>query len=400
MQGQLDDLAFRLVVGPGVAPAATVAVLFRRHDSWVCVTGSAGVRSLAQPQPVTAESPFDLASVSKPFVAAALARLAQAGRLDLQAPLGALLGEAHAGASSTCSLELLLSHRAGLFAHRTLYAPLLEGRAFDRGQALTIAANARRSECSGQPPTAGFPPLYSDLGYILAGDAAERLLGRPLDELVFDEVCDPLGLTLGSARQRLHRSSSFLGEVVPTEHVPWRGGELVGAVHDDNAWALAGHGLSGQAGLFGSAEAVARFGAAILDALAGRNRAWLGQSSAEWLVSGRPGGTLRAGFDGKAHTASSAGERCGPRTFGHLGFTGTSLWCDPDADVAAALLSNRVNLKREREGPTIRDVRPQVHDLLFDLAERWKKAPGAEVLETAGKECKISANVKRRGPAS
>jgi CubicO group peptidase (beta-lactamase class C family) len=113
----------------------------------------------------------------------------------------------------------------------------------------------------------------------------------------------------------------------------------------------------------------------MLDALAGRSAAWLGQSSASWLVRDRPGGTLRAGFDGKAHAGSSAGKRSGPRTFGHLGFTGTSLWCDPDADVAVALLSNRVNAKQEREAPTIRDVRPEVHDLLFGLAERWKTAP-------------------------
>jgi serine-type D-Ala-D-Ala carboxypeptidase len=86
-------------------------------------------------------------------------------------------------------------------------------------------------------------------------------------------------------------------------------------------------------------------------------------------VRARPGGSLRAGFDGKSDepgVRSSAGERAGPRTFGHLGFTGTSLWIDPDADAVVALLSNRVH--PSRENVAIRALRPIVHDALFALA--------------------------------
>jgi len=86
----------------------------------------------------------------------------------------------------------------------------------------------------------------------------------------------------------------------------------------------------------------------------------------EWLVRERPGGTLRAGFDGKSPAGSSAGSRLGPRSFGHLGFTGTSLWIDPDARIVVSLLTNRVCPTREHLA--IRAARPWVHDALFDAA--------------------------------
>jgi CubicO group peptidase (beta-lactamase class C family) len=155
----------------------------------------------------------------------------------------------------------------------------------------------------------------------------------------------------------------------------FRGGEISGAVHDENAWAFSGHGLSGQAGLFGTAEAVARFGAFLLDALAARGGGPLTAESAGRLVrpraaEGQPpaaGNSLRAGFDGKSGTGSSAGERASDATFGHLGFTGTSLWCDPRAEIVTVLLTNRVCPSRDHVA--IRQARPRVHDALFAFGQ-------------------------------
>jgi CubicO group peptidase (beta-lactamase class C family) len=147
--------------------------------------------------------------------------------------------------------------------------------------------------------------------------------------------------------------------------VAWRGGEIVGAVHDENAWAFCGKEVAGHAGLFGTAEGVARFGAGVLDALAGRLPGWLTQAEADVLTRPRAQGTLRAGFDGRAAEGSAAGAAFGPRAFGHLGFTGTSLWCDPDADVVAVILTNRVN--PTRDNIAIRRARPLLNDALFAL---------------------------------
>jgi CubicO group peptidase (beta-lactamase class C family) len=148
------------------------------------------------------------------------------------------------------------------------------------------------------------------------------------------------------------------GPFAPTETVAWRGGEVVGAVHDENAWAISGAGGSGHAGIFGTVGAVLAFGGAVLDRIDAPELAW--------LVRPRPGGTLCAGFDGKSPQGSSAGERMGPRSVGHLGFTGTSLWIDPDAGVVVALLTNRVC--PTRDNVAIRAARPWAHDALYEAA--------------------------------
>jgi CubicO group peptidase (beta-lactamase class C family) len=159
------------------------------------------------------------------------------------------------------------------------------------------------------------------------------------------------------------RHSDFAERCLPTETVPFRNGVVRGVVHDENAWALSGHALSGHAGLFGTALGVAHFGRALLDVFHGRSEAWLDARSLTPLLKERAGGTLRAGFDGKSADQSSAGSRAGMRSFGHLGFTGTSLWCDPDADRALVLLTNRVC--PTRNNPRIRAARPVVNDALF-----------------------------------
>jgi CubicO group peptidase (beta-lactamase class C family) len=306
---------------------------------------------------------FDLASLTKPMTAVAFVR----ARIDPSTPLGALVAEARGTASEAMPLELLLAHRAGLAAHRALYAPLLAGvgNRVDRSAALREAADARRPDAGGPAPTAGFAPLYSDLGFLLAGEAVARATGaRDAGEAIDRLVLAPLGIDRQAGTVRDLGSRGIEGPFAPTEEVAWRGGVISGAVHDENAWALAGLGGSGHAGIFGTIDAILTFGAAVIDGLAGRGP--LGEPSLRWLVRERPGGTLRAGFDGKSDVGSSAGSRMGPRTFGHLGFTGTSLWLDPDAEVAVSLLTNRVFPTREHLA--IRDARPWAHDALFDRA--------------------------------
>jgi len=360
----------RYVIEGGVAPVATAGY---RAPSAGAVVGAAGaLPGQAHGAEASVDTIFDLASVSKPVVACCLARLAARGVLALDTPLGAVLAEARGSRSERVPLELLLAHRAGLDAHRSLFARLFQGGPVRRDRALRTAADARRPECVAEPDRAGFPPVYSDLGYLLLGAAIEAKTGEPLDAVIEREVAAPLGIALGSARQLRARRASFDRDVAPTEVVPARGGCVRGVVHDENAWALSGHASSGHAGLFGTACDVLGFGAALLDALNGAS-SWLSRAAVQRLIEPRPGGTLRAGFDGKSSTGSSAGARCGPDTFGHLGFTGTSLWCDPAAGIVSVLLTNRVH--PTRENPRIRAARPLVHDALFDAAKAVLPAP-------------------------
>jgi serine-type D-Ala-D-Ala carboxypeptidase len=368
MRTTTDDIA-RRIVADGVAPACAAGCAVRTGP-WRRETGGA------------IDLKFDLASLTKPMTAVSVAR---AG-IDRRLPLGAFLPEVRGTASEHVSLELFLAHRAGLESHRPLYVPCLRGERVDRSAALREAASARRADAVGEPPSEGFAPVYSDLGYMLAGEALARHVGaRDAGDAIGRLVLDPLGLSSEAGTARDLAARGIEGPFAPTETVAWRGGAIVGEVHDENAWALTGKGGSGHAGIFGTVGAVLTFGGAVLDALDGIVGPFGAALDFSWLVRPRggtageeepgtgergpgaaPETTLRAGFDGKSGRGSSAGLRMGPRTFGHLGFTGTSLWIDPDAKVVVVLLTNRVCPSRDNS--VIRVARPKAHDSLFERA--------------------------------
>lgn len=365
----LDALLLREIVDAGVAPAAVAAVATLTEAGWLAAFGAAGRVGSA---PTTVDTPFDLASVTKPLFALSCARLVERGRLAWSAPASAYLPLIADTPAGERTLAEHLSHRAGLRAHVELFAPLREGRPLDIDRAYRTAAQSVRTGPDAEAPLDGShcsSPLYSDLGYLLVGRAVEEVTGRPLDEVLLGELREVCGEEqLGSSRQWRRRDPTFTERVAPTENVPWRGGTLRGVVHDDNAWALSGYGCSGHAGLFGSAPALLRFGVALLETLGPdpARRPLVRRSTLEELLRPRPGGSLRLGFDGKEDERSMAGRVAGPNTFGHLGYTGTSFWCDPDARTVTILLTNRVH-------PTagnlrIRQARPRVHDELFQLA--------------------------------
>jgi CubicO group peptidase (beta-lactamase class C family) len=342
-----------------------VGAAARRDGAFVHGLGAAGRLWPDAGAPfATTRTVFDLASVTKPLTALALARLERAGRLHRDERLGDVLPQLARTRSARVPLDLLAAHRAGLDAHLPLYTPLCEGRAVTLEAAFVTAADARREGCEGDPPPEGFAPVYSDMGYLLLGAAIASRGGDDLDRVVAREVTGPLGLGIGSARALRTQEVGFDERVAPTEVVAWRGGVVRGAVHDENAWALVGDASAGHAGLFGEARDVVALGVALLDALAGRLPAFLGPDDLEPLLRDRPGGSLLAGFDRRSGAPPSSGARFGPRTFGHLGFTGTSLWIDPDAELVGVLLTNRVHPTREHIA--IRAARPAVYDALAD----------------------------------
>jgi len=367
MLASFDRVAALVVDELRAAPCAVAAASLGTGAAIRRDIGAWGVLTRETGGPVaTHDTPFDLASVTKSFVAVTLARLAKRGKIGFDERLGSVLPDLSNTPVGNCPLELLLAHRSGLAAHRQLYAPLIEGRPMDRQRSI-IEASGSRPECEGERPTQGFFPVYSDMGYLLVGLAIEARTQTPLDEVVLGEVTGPLGIEaqVGSARQLGSRDADFLERVAPTEDVAFRGGVVRGVVHDENAWAFSGPGISGHAGLFGDAASVRTFGEAVLAALK-HDDGWLGPQDIEPLVRERQNGTLRAGFDGRGVTPSS-GSRLGPRSFGHLGFTGTSLWLDPDVGFVGVLLTNRVHPTRDHIA--IRAARPLAYDAMFDALE-------------------------------
>lgn len=327
---------------------------FREGDQVVFAKAAAG-KLKRDAAAVTPDTLYDLASLTKPFVAMTALRLAASGRLNLSARLDSIIGDARGGASGAATLEQLFSHRSGLAPWGGLYLDVPHEPGGGPARRWVLSEAARRSE--GQP---GEAMVYSDLGYMLAGAAMARIVGRPLDVLVREQITEPLGIAdkvffAGGAPSDVRAQLSRLA--APTERCDWRGRIVQGEVHDENCYALGG--VSGHAGLFGIAEAVATFGRAVLDSLKGR-RDFLNAEMLGHALAPQPGGSYVMGWDLKQAEGSSAGRRMGPHTFGHLGFTGTSLWCDPDADVVIVLLTNRVHPSRANE--KIRAFRPAFHD--------------------------------------
>jgi len=346
-------------------PAASVAAAkITEKGEIVLGSGAAGRLSFDDDaDETTADTVFDLASVTKPFTALTLARLARTGKLERHETLAEVLPELAKTRSANVTMDLLSAHRAGLAAHAAIFEPIVRGEAVDRNEALLCAADKRRDECAGEPPREGFAPVYSDLGYLLLGAAIARRGGGALDEVIDRELIQRLGLSIGSARLLERRDPLFSKKVAPTEIVPFRGGLIRGVVHDENAFAISGSGLAGHAGLFGTALDVAKMGVFVLEALLGRSDL-LEPQDIEPMTRQRPGGSELAGFDAKSGPHPSSGARLGPRTFGHLGFTGTSIWIDPDALFVGVLLTNRVHPLRT--SLAIRAARPLVYDAMFD----------------------------------
>ena len=336
-----------------VFPGGTACICFREGDVVEHVTAAAG--RLAPNGPKVEEStPYDLASLTKPFVATAALRLEAEGRLDLSTRADALLTDVRGGPGGVATIEQLLAHRSGLAAWGGLYLDVPHDAGSMAARRWILSEAARRSER--EPGTA---TEYSDLGYIIAGEAIARAAGASLDEVVEAEVTGPLGIAgevFYAGALAAERRAELMRRAAPTERCEWRGRIVRGEVHDENCSALGG--VAGHAGLFGSAHGVSVFGRAILDSFLGRIE-FVAQKTMERALADR-GGRYRLGWDVKSGNPSAAGRHLGPRTFGHLGFTGTSIWCDPDRDLVVVLLTNRIHPSRANE--KIKGFRPAFHD--------------------------------------
>lgn len=306
---------------------------------------------------VNPDTLYDLASLTKVVVTTTLAaQLLEQGRLDLDEPVAGRLPDFLATLGQAVTVGHLLDHSCGLPAHLPLYLDT-SGPASYRARLATVALEA--------PP--GTRTAYSDLGFLVLGLVIEQAAGARLEELARERVLGPLGL-----RDTLFRPPASLRErVAPTEDCPWRGRRLQGEVHDENAWALGG--VAPHAGLFGSAPDLARFARCLLNGGGLHGARLLRAETLERFTcrTSRPAGSSRAlGWDTPSGESSSAGSRLGPRAFGHTGFTGTSLWLDPEAGLYVILLSNRVHPTRAAGLAAIRAVRRAVADAAVAELER------------------------------
>jgi CubicO group peptidase (beta-lactamase class C family) len=318
------------------------------------------VEGLEGAAPVTTATPFDLASLTKPLATAPLLALFEAeGALELEAPVGSMLGELTGSRLAAQSLLALAAHTAGLPAWAPLY---LEGSCLESyvGQIADLAGPAG-------------PTVYSDLGYIVLGAVLERITGKPLDELFEARIARPLGLErMGFASDRRRFADAAATEqgsrherslAGPSgEGHAWRETIPRGEVHDSNAQALGG--VAGHAGLFGHLGDVARLVLELLDP----HRLPLDARARARLLRAVPGSAGRTVGLVLASRSSAARGILPADAPGHTGFTGTSLWLDPARQTCYVLLTNRVH---PRVGPrNFQLVRRAFHRMALRLVHR------------------------------
>lgn len=354
-------------VADGAFPGGVLAVGWNNH---LAVHPFGQLESGGKARVTDEDSMYDLASLTKPIVTTTAAMiLSERQELDLDLPVERYLPEFSAAAKSDSNpawraritVRMLLLHDSGLPAHREFYK---DTKGHD-----AILARMMAEPLVHEP---GTQVEYSDLGFILLGEIIERLTGEPLDTFAAKEIFAPLGM----AHSMFNPPRPLRPDIAPTEmDSSYRDRLVWGEVDDENAWAMGG--VAGNAGLFSTAGDVAVFAQMILNGgMYGHKRLVDRATIEEFTAPQKIGDSARTlGWDVPSDPSSS-GRYFSPRSFGHTGFTGTSLWVDPQRKLFIILLTNRVNPTRANE--KIRAVRPALHDAVIEalgLASEHASAP-------------------------
>lgn len=301
---------------------------------------TAGFASRAPCVPAAPTQVFDLASLTKALCTApVVAALLGDGALRLDTPVADALPHF----DRRVTVGQLLAHSSGLAAWAPLYEGITNpGTTAARAEIIAKATHAPLTA----PP--GARHVYSDLGFLTLLAIVEAVTGSRIDRVFAQRVADPAGVSLSWGSP----------DAAATEDCPVRGGVVQGVVHDLNAFAMGG--VSSHAGLFGSADAVARLAEALLDAAEGR-RDDMPSLASQWRAAGP--GSHRGGWDTVTQGGyTSTGSFWPADGRGHLGYTGTSLWVAPRRRTVVAMLTNRVH-PTDVLGP-IRAARPRIHDAI------------------------------------
>lgn len=362
------DETLQAAVDSGVCPGAVLLV--RIHGRLVHLRAYGSAALLPSRTPATLDTIYDLASLTKPLATVtAVLCLAAEGRLRLNDSVETTLAELRGTDVGGVAVMHLLSHSAGLPWWRPFYERIAEQdrtvpgfMGSERAKAFVLAEiGCERLE---SPP--GTRSVYSDLGFLLLGMIVERLTGQSPPAYCRGRVYDPIGASPLFYFQRDGSPSWGMvsrDRVAPTEQDPWRGRLLWGEVHDENAYALGG--ITGHSGLFGTAQAVAAVSGAWLSAYHGRPSPLPSDWVRRFVTRQQqiPGTSWALGWDTPS-APSSSGSKFSPTSFGHLGFTGTSLWIDPERELEVVLLTNRVHPTRDNQA--LRQLRPAIHDLIVE----------------------------------
>jgi serine-type D-Ala-D-Ala carboxypeptidase len=340
-------------------PGAVLAV--GQHGRLLALKAFGRIDSSADAPPMPVNALFDLASLTKVIgTTTALAILYDRGLLDLDAPVVRYLPEfGGTRGHEAITVRALLTHSSGLKP-----SGLLWQQASDREGIL------RQIDTMSAPDPAGSVYRYQDINMILMGEIVQRLSGMPLDRFLQKEVFGPLHMKDTGFRP----SKALLPRIAPTEQDDKFRHVLVrGIVHDENAFVMGG--VAGHAGLFSTAGDLATLAQLYLDGGTYRGRPLLRASTIRLFATRQniPSGSSRAlGWDTPA-AGGFSGPLASPRALIHTGFTGTSIYIDPDRDAFVILLTNRVNPTRENQ--LISQARPAIHTAVLTALDQAAPRP-------------------------
>lgn len=351
-------------VTDGVFPGAVVGVFKRLTSGNIKICSYAGLTGYGKIEHcVDQNTVFDLASLTKPLVTTlSLLTLIGEHKTTWDTTLGDHLGARIPADKKDIPLRYLVSHCSGMAPYRPFFKsfrPYFSQKGRER--LLRLVAH----EPLLYPPGQDF--CYSDLGFILLGEVVEECSSSSLDNFFRQRLSSPLGLERDLFFQTNPLRPEESCRFAVTERCPWRERVLWGEVHDEHCYLMGG--VSGHAGLFGTIRGVLGLCMAILSHWCGQSRELPFAPVLLQEALNRAGEETSwcLGFDSPTPGKSSGGRYLSPASVGHLGYTGTSFWIDPEKELIIVLLTNRIHPSRENE--KIKRFRPWFHDRVITVLQ-------------------------------
>jgi serine-type D-Ala-D-Ala carboxypeptidase len=364
--------ALRQAVEDGVFPGAVVAV---GKGGEIVYEQAVGYRGLTPHKTaVELSTIFDLASMTKPMATTvAFMLLVKEKKVRLDDLITRVIPMYGVFGKNLTTFRHLLNHTSGLPAWKAFHEEIVKNE--KRGRINFVGSRAAKhyvyEQIHAEKPLSapGSQCLYSDLGFIILGEAIEVLTGNTLDRFCQERIFKPWGLRatgfVDLTQLRTHRLQPVKEMIAPTEDCPWRKKILCGEVHDDNAYAMGG--VAGHAGLFSSVRDVHTFLIRMGQCFHGSDNFLPQALVREFLTKDDSSshGNFALGWDTPSSERSASGHLFSSHSVGHLGFTGCSLWWDLEKNCHIILLSNRVHPTRKND--KIKDFRPVIHDEIMKV---------------------------------
>ncbi|MGQ0647010.1 MAG: serine hydrolase domain-containing protein [Gemmatimonadaceae bacterium] len=346
------DSIMSAAIADRATPGAAVAV--GRRGKLVVSRGFGRIDWAPGAAMVSDSTLYDMASLTKVVAATTAAMLLEeSGQLDIDRSVARYLPAFDVPEKRSITVRMLLTHTSGMKSWHPLWREA-------KGREQYLAGIVKYPLAHAPGDTAD----YTDWNMVVLQLVIERITGQPLDVFLQQRVFGPLGMR----DTRYNPDADIRPRVAPTETEDFRGGQVWGVVHDETAWVLGG--VSGNAGLFSSARDLAVFAQMMLNGGSYNGvRLLRSHTIARWTARQRADASRALGWDTPSPN-SSAGRYLSARSWGHTGFTGTSLWVDPELGLFVVLLTNRVNPTRDNQkiGPLRRLVMDAIATSVMDQA--------------------------------